>query len=403
MRMDEIELSVVATSRNDDHGGCLTYRMQRFVDGFVAQCKRHRLRAELILVEWNPPQDRLPLIQELTWPADRGPCDIRIITVPCEVHRTIQHADKIRLFQMIAKNVGIRRARGKFVLATNVDILFSDGAMRHLRDRLRPGCLYLADRVDVPNELPATEDFGKVLQFCDRRAFRINAGALTVTRINRRWRFNDVLKTSVDARLGYCIDLVEKLFALPAKTLANPRWALRRLIGHGQQALAARGKPVSGAAGGLAGLLAHGGLRIACLTLSGVCDTIRAPFTNACGDFTVMSREDWARVRGYAEWHMYSWHLDTLLVHQAIGSGIRAQRLRHGARVFHIDHDEGYTPERAGSLFSRLKSRGIPFLTDEELRRLYSDILAKRRSRQEVHFNPASWGLEGVVLPEASP
>ena len=48
-------LSLVAASRNDDHGGNMVYRTQIFVDSFLEQCERHQLRAELILVEWNPP------------------------------------------------------------------------------------------------------------------------------------------------------------------------------------------------------------------------------------------------------------------------------------------------------------------------------------------------------------
>src|SRR4026208_1371898 len=100
----DIHLSIVATSRNDDHGGVLLRRTQHFVDGFVAQCKRHGIRAELILVEWNPPPERAPLIRELRWPADPGPCDIRIVTVPPDVHRTFENAESIRLFQMLAKN-----------------------------------------------------------------------------------------------------------------------------------------------------------------------------------------------------------------------------------------------------------------------------------------------------------
>ena len=51
-------LSVVATARNDDHGGNLLRRMQIFVDAWINQSKRHQLSSELILVEWNPPQDR---------------------------------------------------------------------------------------------------------------------------------------------------------------------------------------------------------------------------------------------------------------------------------------------------------------------------------------------------------
>ncbi len=47
-------LSVVATARNDNHGGNMLRRMQIFVNGFLEQCRRHQLDAELILVEWNP-------------------------------------------------------------------------------------------------------------------------------------------------------------------------------------------------------------------------------------------------------------------------------------------------------------------------------------------------------------
>ena len=60
---DSILLSVVATSRNDNHGKNLLYRMQHFVDGFVEQCKKHNLKAELILVEWNPPE-KTPLLRK---------------------------------------------------------------------------------------------------------------------------------------------------------------------------------------------------------------------------------------------------------------------------------------------------------------------------------------------------
>ena len=49
-----LDLSVVATARNDDHGGNLLGRMQLFVDSLLAQCREHGLAAELILVEWNP-------------------------------------------------------------------------------------------------------------------------------------------------------------------------------------------------------------------------------------------------------------------------------------------------------------------------------------------------------------
>src|ERR1700676_3160448 len=112
-------LSVVATARHDTHGGNLLGRMQVFVDAWINQCKRHNLSSELIIVEWNPPADKPKLAEALRWPDDTGPCQVRIIEVPAELHRRYRHAAALPLYQMIAKNVGIRRAQGEFILATN--------------------------------------------------------------------------------------------------------------------------------------------------------------------------------------------------------------------------------------------------------------------------------------------
>ena len=51
-------LSVVVTTRNDDHGGDPLKRLQAFVNTFDAQCRRTGLDAEVVVVEWNPPADR---------------------------------------------------------------------------------------------------------------------------------------------------------------------------------------------------------------------------------------------------------------------------------------------------------------------------------------------------------
>src|SRR5689334_23000094 len=107
-------LSLVVAARNDDHGGNLLGRMQAFVNGWIGLSKRHGLSSELIVVEWNAPADRPPLAQALNWPDDLAPCTVRFIDVPPAIHRRYRHADCLALYQMIAKNVGIRRARGRF-------------------------------------------------------------------------------------------------------------------------------------------------------------------------------------------------------------------------------------------------------------------------------------------------
>src|SRR5207245_4759898 len=82
-------ISIVVTSRNDNHGDKLLFRMQTFVDCLLDQCKRYQLPAELVMVEWNPPDDQAPLAQALSWPRDRN-CSVRVIQVPPDIHQRFE-------------------------------------------------------------------------------------------------------------------------------------------------------------------------------------------------------------------------------------------------------------------------------------------------------------------------
>jgi hypothetical protein len=173
--LPEPYLSIVVPSRNDNHGGDLLKRMQIFVTALLQQCLRHRIPSELIIVEWNPPADRPPLAEALRWPEEPGSCAVRFIEVPAAIHRRYRNADGLALYQMIAKNVGIRRARGRFVLATNIDILFSDELMRFIaRQQLTTDRMYRIDRHDVTADVPdapVTEQ----LAWCESHVIRVNA------------------------------------------------------------------------------------------------------------------------------------------------------------------------------------------------------------------------------------
>jgi hypothetical protein len=184
MQAEEPYLSVIVTSRNDDHGGTLLRRMQAFATCLLQQCRRHRLSAELIVVEWNPPPDRPPLARALRWPQGPLPCPVRFIEVPAALHQRFRHAGALPLFQMIAKNVGLRRARGRYLLATNIDLLFNDDLMAFLAGRpLRPGALYRIDRTDVGSDVPPDGPVDAQLAYCRAHHLRANTklGAIRLT------------------------------------------------------------------------------------------------------------------------------------------------------------------------------------------------------------------------------
>jgi hypothetical protein len=168
-------ISLVVAARNDDHGGNLLNRMQAFVNGWIGQARQHHIPSEMIIVEWNPPQDRPRLAEALRWPRERGPCQVRFIEVPEELHRRFAHAEALPLYQMIAKNVGVRRARAPFVLVTNIDILFSSELAAFLGERrLQPGHMYRMDRHDVMSQVPVDAPLEEQLAYCRTHLIRVN-------------------------------------------------------------------------------------------------------------------------------------------------------------------------------------------------------------------------------------
>ncbi len=166
---------MVVNARNDGHGGDFLRRLQIFVTGWIAQARRYRILSELIIVEWNPLPGRPRLNDVLQWPPNFGPCEVHFIEVPPEVHARYPHSGVIPLYQMIGKNVGIRRARGQFVLATNIDILFSDELAEYLAARrLEPGRMYRIDRHDAMSDVPVDDLVEEQLAWCGTHLIRVN-------------------------------------------------------------------------------------------------------------------------------------------------------------------------------------------------------------------------------------
>src|SRR5262249_26036949 len=148
----------------------------------AAQANRHRLPIELVMVEWNPPPDRRGLSQHLRWPPSTEFFTARVMIVPNAIHMKLDPGQALPLFQMIAKNVGIRRARGRFVLATNVDLLFPDELFAAMKRGLRAGVIYRSDRLDVSREIPGEGGIEQLLEFCKTHVIRIHRARGTYVR-----------------------------------------------------------------------------------------------------------------------------------------------------------------------------------------------------------------------------
>jgi hypothetical protein len=76
---------------------------------------------------------------------------------------------------MIAKNVGIRRAGGRLILATNIDIIFSTELIEHIASgRLQPGCLYRVDRHDIQSNFPDPASLEDQMEYCASHQLRLH-------------------------------------------------------------------------------------------------------------------------------------------------------------------------------------------------------------------------------------
>lgn len=428
MTNKEFHLSVVATSRNDNHGGDLLNRMQQFVDGFVIQCKRHQLKAELILVEWNPPLDKKPLAEALRFPADKGPCGIRIITVPPELHATIKQSDRLPLFQMIAKNVGIRRALGKYILATNIDILFSDDIIRFMRNQLRLRRLYRVDRIDVSMNTTVNSDFEKTLVFCEGNKLRVHRKKGSYLKANNRWqpcfkrkrelvsgRILRLLKMAKDALTGLTKELLNHHAAYSGQPF---RQYIKNIIIKSRRGLfiyykhpiqfiklcrtrllnryTANRRPFQ------KNIITKGRLGLIMCYKYIKRRLAKVLHTNACGDFTLLSCQDWFKLRGYPEWPMFSWHLDSILLYQANRSNIKEIDLPPHMSIYHIEHSigSGYTPEGVDQLFRKIEANKIENLDFPKFLQLIEEMDRIKKQKKVVMYNEENWGLANHLLAE---
>lgn len=335
-------ITFVASSRNDNHGGDMTKRMRIFVRGLIHQCNKFKLRAELLMVEWNPPANSPLLNEVLPSPEETDYLSIRYVIVPEEVHRQFNFSDRLPIFQMIAKNVGIRRAKSEFVLCTNIDLLFSDRLMEELAKRkLKPDCYYRANRCDIPAEIDENTSTEEQLNYSKKNILQ---------RLGKNRQYPNFTSTnSFLFRLGFFNPIFELLSKLK-KQISKPEEEIYNSLD-----------------------------------------------MNACGDFTLMSKTNWEKIQGYPELEMYSLHIDSMALFAAAAKGIKQEIFPPQLCTYHISHKGGweFQTNKEKVLFYANK----PVLDWWAVYLLGMEILKEKKS---YDFNGDDWGLNNLELREIS-
>ncbi|KAI8143218.1 hypothetical protein BJV82DRAFT_515177 [Fennellomyces sp. T-0311] len=152
----EYYLSIVLVTRMDDYAGNQHHRVQNHIDSTFLLAERTREKMELLLVEWNPPKDRRRMVDAFRFRHSEY-LTYRIITVPEEIHEALPNRGNAPLHEFEGKNVGIRFARGEFIVCTNQDDIWSHNFHNAIKSHaFRKDVIYLQhqDRHNIHENLP---------------------------------------------------------------------------------------------------------------------------------------------------------------------------------------------------------------------------------------------------------
>lgn len=304
-------ISFVVTARNDNYGVNFLGRLENFTKVLAYLWSKYNLDAELIIVEWNPPSLNPRLIDSLNLPVEaRG--RVRFIEVSENIHRTLPNAEKMPIFEYLAKNTGIRRAKGEFVIATNPDLLYGDNLIRFLAKRkLSENSFYRTDRYDFNGPLSGERDIEEKIRLAEQRVFKVET-------------LGGTIPINPNSRLPFWVKL---------------------LLGHVKYKKASRKSDPNRLENKL--------------------------HTNAAGDFFLMSKLNWLSLKGYPELYTHSL-IDSYMCCLAKARGLEQVILDKNKRLFHQEH-ERQTSGRPESSYqewvsqcSLMLKEGCPIIQNKE-------------------------------------
>lgn len=276
------KLSIVFATRNDDYGGNLINRIETTIRVLSHLTRSHRFPVELVVVEYNPADGKLPLSLTLHLPAHPY-LTIRFITVPRSFHKRITGDSRLAFFEYIAKNIGIRRSKGSWILSTNQDIILSSELIQYLKtNRLLKSNFYRIDRHDVARiHFDVRQSPESILKECA-------ANTYAIWRHNRKYYPGSTRKVLIQSFLDGLYVVALKL------TMARKRpqlfWLEHRF-----------------------------GLHEA-----------------AAGDFLLMHKSAWKKISGYEEQRTNN-YIDALALHVLRALGFTQTILPFP--IYHIDHE----------------------------------------------------------------
>jgi len=339
-------VSFVIAGRNDDYGGDFNDRLSNSITQLSYLAEKYGLPSEYVVVNYNPLSGKPPLAEAIRWPKNRKHLRIRIITVTNEIHQRNENPQvrkPLPFYEYIAKNAGIRRAKGEYICAANPDILFHPGIIEWLsRKPLRNNCYYRTDRLDFRKPpTPPPSDASKYIEWLKPGIYRT---FLKGNHYDEQLPFG--LTLPVLRIYNWGLLKLELLFSRYPKLGNAVRWEIN---------------------------FHNAEYRYHC---------------NVSGDFMMMHQGDWFNLHGYPENTYIALHTDALFVVNAGVSGLKEKVLRWP--IYHQEHERRYDAQK--DEFSPVLRQAYLFFQKEA-----QGMIAEKKHRI---YNPENWGLADDSLDE---
>ena len=147
-------VSLVVTGRNDGYGGDFVSRFLATLQFNHRELSARGIDHEVVLVEWAPIAGA-PLLADVV--EERCPpavaASLRTVVVDASYQDALTLNPRLKYQEFIAKNVGVRHARGTYVITTNCDIFLGRHILQRLGGReLQPDVVYRAPRYDLKED-----------------------------------------------------------------------------------------------------------------------------------------------------------------------------------------------------------------------------------------------------------
>ena len=295
-------ISFVLATRNDNHGGDLLKRLERFI--YFLEMSFNNTPPnfyELVVVDWNPPERSVRISEAINWNTAKN---VRHVVIGASEHQRIEKSAKLKrpMYDYNARNVGINASQGRFICILNQDIIFSRQLSAFIKDKkLKSNFFYRSDRIDV--------NFPIHLNELNENLMLSNA-----TAIHRRHRkSNDI---SLKSNLEFS--------KIPLECSVRKNWGFQSIteLGKGKKNITSKYYLSKYTSNSLEILIAKLGLH-----------------TNASGDFIIASRKAWKRIGGFENTTDFYMHIDSYCICKFWASGLKQALFKYPAYIFHCNHE----------------------------------------------------------------